>query len=119
MRVTVTHHIVRRGFILRTTYYEVQLTVFFSHEEKQVIQMRGLADTKLLDRRPATAKVDDRDEKFELRLGHLMDGRTDHFLCATPSKSKVYQEDILGVMEQVKKWIGDNTEMGDKIVVEL
>ena len=98
---------------------QVHLTVAFTHEEKQIIRSRGLLKTKLVDRRPANAKVDDRDEKFELRVEHLMDGRTDCFLCATPSKSKIYEEDLLAIMEQMKRWLDDNAEAGTRTVVEF
>ena len=119
MRVSISHETVRRGFVLKTTYYEVQLSVAFSHEEKQIIGQRGLLKTKLLDRRPATAKVDDRDEKFELRVEHLMDGRNDSFLCATPSKAKIYEEALLDVFGQMKLWLDDNAETGTRTVVEF
>lgn len=119
MRVTIDHQTIRKGVLLKTTYYEVSLTVAFTHEEKQIIRQRGLLKTKLVDRRPANAKVDDRDEKFELRVEHLMDGRTDRFLCATPSKSKIYEEDLLAVLEQMKRWLDDNAETGTRTVVEF
>ena len=105
--------------MFKKTYYEVHLTVAFTHEEKQIIKQRGLLKTKLVDRRPADAKNDARDEKFELRVEHLMDGRTDRFLCATPSKSKIYEEDLLAVMQQMKLWLSDNAETGTSTVVEF
>jgi len=119
MRVSITHHTVRKGFVLKTTYYEVRLVVAFTHEEKQIIRQRNLTRTKLLDRRPATAKNDDRDEKFELRVEHLLDGRTDSFLCATPSKAKIYEDMLLEVLGQMKRWLDDNAETGERIVVEF
>lgn len=119
MRVSVSHHAIRKGFVLKTTYYEVHLDVHFSHEEMQVIRERNLAKTKLLDRRPANARVDDRDEKFELRLEDLMRARTDRFLCATPSAAKIYEEEILAALVQVKLWIGDNAEIAGRTVVEF
>ena len=119
MRVVIDHRTVRKGLILKTTYYEVGLTVHFTHEETQIIRMRSLAKTKLVDRRPATAKVDDRDEKFELRLGDLLNGQTDRFLCSTPSKAKIYEDDILAAMQQVKLWLDDNADTGDRTVVEF
>ena len=119
MRVTISHHDLRKGFLFKKTFYEVHLCVAFSHEEKQIIRQRNLTDTKLLDRRPATARVDDRDEKFELRMSDLMDGRTDQFLCATPSKAKIYEEELLRVMAQVKLWVTDNAETGTRTVVEF
>ena len=119
MRVTIDHHDVRKGLLFRRTYYAVDLTVAFSHEEKTIIGLRRLAETKLLDRRPATAKVDDRDEQFELRLRDLLSGRTDRFLCATPSRAKIYAEDLERVMAEVKLWVSDNAEGGSRRVVEF
>lgn len=119
MRVSITHHAVRRGFIFRTTYYEVRLCVGFSHEERQVIRKRNLAPTKLMDRRPATARVDDRDEQFELCLQDLMRHTPDCHLCATPSDAKRYEEDVLAALAVVKLWIGDNAEVAGRTVVEF
>ncbi|MEL7252796.1 MAG: hypothetical protein AAGL23_01375 [Pseudomonadota bacterium] len=119
MRVSISHRTVQKGLLFKTTYHEVCLSVAFSHEEKQIIRQRGLFDTKLLDRRPATAKVDDRDDKFELRVRDLMDGREDRFLCATPSKSKIYEERLLDVMGQMKLWLEDNADTAKRTVVEF
>lgn len=119
MRVSIDHHTIRKGFLFKKTFHEVHLSVAFTHEEKQIIRQRGLLKTKIVDRRPANARVDDRDEKFELRVEHLMDGRTDHFLCATPSRSKIYEEDLLAVLNQMKVWLDDNTETGTRTVVEF
>lgn len=119
MRVSITHHTIRKGLLFKKTFHEVHLSVAFTHEEKQIIKQRDLLKTKLVDRRPADAKNDARDEKFELRVEHLMDGRTDCFICATPSKSKIYEEDLLTVMQQMKLWLSDNAETGKRTVVEF
>lgn len=119
MRVSLSHHTVRKGLSFKKTYYEVHVSVAFTHEEKQIIRQRGLLKTKLVDRRPADAKNDARDEKFELRVEHLMDGRTDRFLCATPSKSKIYEEDLLSMLQQMKMWLDDNAETGTPTVIEF
>lgn len=119
MRVTIDHSTVQKGLLLKTTYYEVCLTVNFSHEERQIIRGRGLLKTKLVDRRPADARVDDRDDKFEFRVEHLIDGKTDRFLCATPSKSKIYEEELLAILAQMKLWLNDNAETGTRTVIEF
>ena len=119
MRVSIKHESVRRGAIFRKTFTEVLVTVLLSHEEIQILRQRNLLQTKLLDRRPATAKVDDRDSKFELRVSDLINGKTDRFLCATPSEAKRYEEQILDTLAQLKLWIGDNAQIGDGIVVEF
>lgn len=119
MRVSIDHQEVRKGFVLKKTFHAVLLTVLFSHEEKQIIRQRNLSKTKLLDRRPANAKVDARDEKFELRMDHILNGQTDLFLCATPSKAKIYEDDLLTAMDQIKRWIDDNAQTGQRTVVEF
>jgi len=93
--------------------------VLFTHEELQIIRQRKLLQTKLLDRRPATAKVDDRDSKFELSVGDIVNGKTDRFWCATPSASKIYEERLLDTLQQLKLWISDNADEADDFVVEL
>lgn len=119
MRVSISHHTVRKGLLFKTTYHEVHLSVAFTHEEKQIVRQCGLLGTKLMDRRPADARNDARDEKFELRVGDLMDARTDRFLCATPSKSKIYEEGLLEALQQMKLWLSDNAETGSNIVIEF
>lgn len=119
MRVSITHHTVRKGFVLKATYYLVHLQVAFTHEEKQIIRQRNLEKTKLMDRRPAHAKVDARDEKFELRIDHLMDQQIDRFLCATPSQAKIYEYNLLDALAQMKLWLADNAEVAGRTVVEF
>lgn len=119
MRVTIEHQDVQKGWIFPKTLHSVNLTVAFSHEEKQIIRQRRLGQTVLLKRRPATAKVDDRDDKFQLKLGDLLDGQTDSFLCPTPSAAKIYEEEVLYMMQQVKAWISDNAETGGRTVAEF
>jgi len=119
MRVSISHHTIRKGWLLKTTYHEVHLSVAFSHEETQVIRQRNLLEIKLLDRRPADARNDARDDKFELRVKHLMNARIDRFLCATPSQAKIYEENLLDVLGQMKAWLDDNAETGTRRVVEF
>ena len=119
MRVSIDHQTTRKGLILKSTYHEVSLQVAFTHEEKQIIRQRKLESTKLLDRRPADAKVDARDEKFELRIEDLMDGKIDRFLCATPSQSTIYEETLLDALARLKLWLDDNAATGTRTVVEF
>ncbi|WP_371229924.1 hypothetical protein [Roseovarius sp. 2305UL8-3] len=119
MRVSIEHETVRKGWLFKTTYHEVVLKVAFTHEEKQIVRQRNLLKTKLLDRRPATAKVDARDDKFELRVEHLMNEAPDRFLCATPSQSKIYEERLLDALAQMKLWLDDNADTAERTVIEF
>lgn len=118
MRINLKHETVRKGLLFKTPYTQVSCTVLFSHEELQILRQRHLLKNKLMDRRPATAKVDDRDDKFELLVGDLTNGKTDHFLAAHPSAGKLYEERLLDALRQLKDWIGDNAELADEFVVE-
>lgn len=119
MRVSLKHRAVQRGLLFKKTLYEVACTVLFTHEEIQILRQRDLLKSKLLDRRPATAKVDDRDEKFQLLVNDLMNGKTDRFLLPDPSAAKRYEETLLEALQQLKLWITDNAELADDFVVEL
>lgn len=118
MRVSIEHATVRRGFVLKTTYYAVDLSVHFTHEETQIIRQRKLEKAVLLERRPATAKVDDRDDKFTLTVAKLQAG-TDRFLTANPAAAKQYQAELLIALEQLKVWLTLNAETGERTVVEF
>lgn len=119
MRVSIKHGTVRRGAIFKRAFYEVRVTALLTHEEKQIVRQRNLLMTKLMDRRPANAKVDDRDSKFELVVRDIINGKTDRFLCATPSDAKRYEERMLDTLSQLKLWISDNAETSEGIVVEF
>lgn len=119
MRISIDHSIAKRGFPFRKTYYQVTSAVLFSHEEMQIIRQRGLLKTKLMDRRPAHARIDARDEKFELHLSDITNGKSDQFLCATPSQAKVYEEQLMATLLMVKAWLEDNAELGPGSVTEL
>lgn len=119
MRVSIKHETVRRGMVFKKTFQEVAIDVLFSHEEIQIIRQRELMQTKLLDRRPANAKVDDRDDKFALFVSQIINGQTDYFLCADPAAAKRYEQTMLDTLSQLKLWISDNAESSEGIVVEF
>ncbi len=119
MRINVRHTNKQVGLLFKKTFIEVSVSVLFSHEETQIIRQRNLTRTKLMTRRPATAKVDDHDEPFELQVRDILNGKTDRFLLADPSAAKRYQDALLETLAQLKLWISDNAEIGDDFVVEL
>lgn len=118
MRVAIDHCTIVKGLLFKTTYYAVDLSVAFTHEETQIIRQRKLEKTVLLERRPATAKVDDRDDKFTLTVGRLQHG-PDRFLAATPAHAKLYQEELLAALNELKGWLTLNADEGGRTVVEF
>ncbi|WP_299771247.1 hypothetical protein [uncultured Tateyamaria sp.] len=119
MRIKINHTTKQVGLLFKKTFIEVAVTVLFSHEETQIIRQRNLVKTKLMTRRPATAKVDDHDEPFELKVQDILNGKTDRFLLSDPAAAKRYQETLLETLAQLKLWISDSAELGDDFVVEL
>jgi hypothetical protein len=118
MRIEISHHTDRKGLLFKTTYYVVVLNVQFSHEEKHIIAERRLGDAVLLERRPATAKHNERDDGFALTVSGIVKG-PDHFYTANPGDAKAYQAQLLLALEQLKSWVMVNAEGGERIVVEL
>jgi len=119
MRIKINHTTKQVGLLFKKTFIEVAVTVLFSHEETQIIRQRNLTKAKLMTRRPATAKVDDHDERFELIVRDILNGKVDRFLLSDPAAAKRYQETLLETLAQLKLWISDSAELGDDFVVEL
>lgn len=118
MRISIEHHLIRQGWLFRTTYHAVRTEAHFTHEETQIIRQHRLGSTTLLERRPASARVDDRGEQFVLQVGHLVAG-PDLFLTANPSAAKQYHAELLQALDTLKAWLSDNAEQGARDVVEL
>jgi len=100
------------------TIYGATGSVLSDIQQKQIIRQRRLEKSVLLARRPATAKVDDRDEQFALSVADLVAG-VDRHLCATPGHAKIYQEELLAALEQLKTWVSFNAETGSRTVLEF
>lgn len=118
MRVSIHHETKTIGLLFKKTLYVVVLEVHFTHEEQQIIQSRNLGKALVLARRPATAKVDDRDEKFALLVSRLGRG-PDHHACANPGEAKAYQAQLLLALETLKGWLSLNADEGENTVVEF
>jgi len=118
MRVSIEHNTIQIGWLFKRTLYAVDCTVHFSHEETQIIRQRKLEKSILLERRPATARVDDRDDKFTLSVASLQRGR-DRFLAANPASAKLYQQELIGALEQLKGWLQLNADTSERVVVEF
>ena len=119
MRIRIDHEEVRTGFPFAKTFHEVHLTVDFTHEEKQIIRQRGLAEHELLERIPADARVDDDPAWFILKVGHLFERRPDKFRCKTPSDAKIYEQNLIGALHMMKAWLDENAETGTTTVIEI
>ena len=119
MRIVIDHAEIREGLVFRTVFHEVQLTVDFSHEEKQIIRQRGLGEQVLLERVPAGARADDAPDWYHLKVRHLLERKPDRHRLANPAEAKLYEAQLLGVLEQFKAWLEANADPAGRRVIEL
>ena len=119
MRVRLDHQILRKGFILTKPFYQVTVQVDFTEVQQHVIRDRNLQDYVILERVPANARIDDNLDWFTLRIRHLMDGKTDHHLCADPVAAKNYEADLVERLRLLKDFLEGNEELGGFKVIEL
>ena len=119
MRVRIDHQEIRKGFVLKTTFYQVSTRVDFTQVQVHVIEDRTLQDYVILERTPANARVDDDPDWFTLRIKHLMDGKVDHHLCSDPVAAKNYEADLVDRLRLLKDFLEGNEQMGGTRVIEL
>lgn len=119
MRIVIDHAEIREGVVFKTTFHEVQLTVDFSHEEKQIISQRGLGEQLLLERVPAGARAEDNPEWYHLKIKHLVERKPDRHRCANPGDAKLYEAQLIAVLQQLKAWLEANADPAGRTVIEL
>ena len=119
MRVRLDHQIIRKGFILTKPFYQVSVQVDFTEVQRHVIQDRNLQDYVILERIPANARIEDNLDWFTLRIRHLMDGKSDHHLCADPVAAKNYEADLVERLRLLKEFLEGNEQLGGSKVIEL
>ncbi len=119
MRVRIDHQEIRKGFILKKSFYEVRAQVDFTQVQLHVIQDRYLQDYVVMERIPANARIDDDTDWFTLRIKHLLDGKVDHHLCSDPVAAKNYEADLVDRLRLLKEFLEGNQELGGARVIEL
>lgn len=119
MRVKIQHVESRQGWPFSRPCHEVQLTVDFTHEEKQIIRQRDLVDHHILERVPFDVQPDDEPDWYTLKVGHLLMRRPDKFRLKTPSDAKTYVAQLQEAMHVLKAWLDENAELGTTLVFEI
>lgn len=119
MRVSIRHEEVREGFVFKTAFHDVLLTVHFTHEERQIIVQRNLGEHVLLERVPAGARVEDNPEWYVLKVGHLLERQPDRHRTANPSEAKLYEARLTDALRAMKVWLEANADPAGATVFEL
>ena len=119
MRVRIDHQEIRKGFVLKKTFYEVSAQVDFTQVQLHVIHDRTLKDYVIMERAPANARIDDDTDWFTLKIRHLLDGKTDRHLCSDPVAAKNYEADLIERLRLLKEFLEGNEQMGASRVIEL
>ncbi len=119
MRVSIGHEEVRKGFVFKTAYHDVLLTVHFTHEERQIIVQRNLGEHVLLERTPAGMRAEDDPEWYILKVRHLLERMPDRHRTANPSEAKLYEARLTEALRAMKAWLEANADPAGATVFEL
>ena len=119
MRVRIDHQEIRKGFILKKSFYQVSCQVDFTQVQLHVIQDRYLQEYVIMERVPANARIDDDLDWFTLKIKHLLDGKVDHHVCSDPVAAKNYEVDLVDRLRLLKEFLEGNEQMGGSKVIEL
>lgn len=122
MKVDIAHQESSKGLIFKKPLYGVSLSVVFSEEEQQIIKQHKLKDRIVLSR-PLSAdlnfeKYGDREDKFFLRIGTLLNG-TDIYYADAPSDAKEYEANLIESLRDLKDFLDENAEVGETKSFEL
>lgn len=119
MRIAIRHEEVQEGRVFKKTFHDVCVTVDFTHEERQIITQRGLGEYRLLERIPAGADDEDDPDWYHLCVKHLVERKPDRHRTANPHDAKVYEDELLAKLQEMKAWLEANADPGADRVVEL
>jgi hypothetical protein len=116
VKVNIEHVEEKQGFFKKTTYYGVKCDVTFSEEELQIIKAQELDNVVVLERERPAHINDDRlpPEAWFLRIGSLVAKHKTPYMCASVKEAKVYEEELVEALGDLKQYIIDNAEIDEK-----
>lgn len=111
MRVKMTHHKTRGGFLFTKTYHVVTTSVTFSREEKFVIRQDSLTNLVLVDRPPGANKIARFGEEhlFYLYVKDIWRG-SDSYYLSNGHGARMYMEDVAEALQKLKGAMGGDPE---------
>lgn len=113
MRVTISHREETRGMLKKTKLCAVEVSVQFSEEEKQIIDMWDLGGFIVVERRsPADLEVNE-EIGYPLRISHLLSGK-ETYVVGTPHMAKIFHEELKESLENLKEFITANAGIENK-----
>lgn len=121
MRVSIDHQRIERGILFKKIYHAVLVRVVFTEVEKQIIKDNDQNYAVIVERDPpADVKKPYHDQSiYYLTVAKLLDGLSDHYLCATPAEAKHYEALVLASLKNFKEFLEQNTEAPQSGVYEL
>ena len=115
MKIEINHVEVERGVFKKTIYYGVNCNVSFSVEELQIIETNKLDSVVVLERiQPADIKDDLPAKVWFLRVGALTAKTSGEYLCSTKREARIYQQNLVKALEDLKQFIVDNREIEEE-----
>lgn len=122
MRVSINHHAMTTGLILKKTYHAVTLQLTFSNEELAIIKQRRLENDVILERDiPADVKPSSvaNPDIFHLTIAKLVRKGEDTYVTNSPLEAKMYEEKLVERLQLLKQYIMGNAETGQSKTFEL
>ena len=118
MRVNIEHKEISKGMLKKKTYHQVDLTVEFSEEEKQIIKQQNLTRTIVLEREPPADRnpgsFQGIEDVLNLTIFHLVDGKPNSHTLATPMDAKQYEADLTDALKSLKAFLDENAGVEEK-----
>jgi hypothetical protein len=110
MRVTIKHREETRGMIKKAKLCVVDVSVQFTEEERQIIDMWELSGYVIMERDPPVGSESD---NSRLSLYNVLHS-TDAYVAGTPFGAKIYHEEVKASMETLKEFIMANAGIENK-----
>jgi hypothetical protein len=118
MKIDITTNEVSTGLIKKTKHHQVNLTVLFSEEEKQIISDCELGKVIVLERGTPSNRKDSVEGLWNLTIDMLVYGK-DEYAFATPAEAKNYVEELKEQLPLLKDHIMSNADGVEDTSFEL
>ena len=127
MRVSIEHQEKAKGFLGHHHQVDVITSVEFSEEEISIIKNRQLENHIVIEREPdsrtagkmTAEELEACASNFHLRVGHLMQNRSDRFTFDSPSQAKAYQQRLAQALQELKSFLNNNAAIGLPTTFEI
>lgn len=119
MRVNIDHKEVQQGLLKKKTYYQVDVRVEFSEEERHILDKDEHRYRVVLERpvpTPYASKFKNIEDVWNLTVNRLLNPSDKEypFLLDTLSDAKAYEAEVTEALKELKAYIEANSGIDEK-----